>query len=219
MNEFSLLIDLHRHQQRQGPGGVDETRKAINLTGLQSSFQPSASRSSTLNQVDIDDPDLDERERVIAALEQVGWVQAKAARLLGLTPRQLELIISHELAHVARLDYLFNLAQIAVETLFFFHPAVWWLSGRIRAERENCCDDLAVTAIENRVEYGRALLAIAELRGPDTVLGLGADDGSLLSRVRRLGMRALRGHRAPSACGGGDTGRYPAAGPSRAHRR
>ncbi|MGD2117377.1 MAG: nif-specific transcriptional activator NifA [Chromatiales bacterium] len=62
---------------------------AINLTGLQSSFQPSTTRSSSANQVDIDDPDLDERERVIAALEQVGWVQAKAARLLGMTPRQI----------------------------------------------------------------------------------------------------------------------------------
>ncbi|MEJ2453290.1 MAG: nif-specific transcriptional activator NifA [Candidatus Thiodiazotropha sp.] len=65
-------------------------KQAINLTGLQSSLQPGpASAGSAAPRVDIDDPDLDERERVIAALEQAGWVQAKAARLLGMTPRQI----------------------------------------------------------------------------------------------------------------------------------
>jgi Nif-specific regulatory protein len=64
-------------------------RNAINLTGLQSSLQPGPSSISTAARIDIDDPDLDERERVIAALEQAGWVQAKAARLLGMTPRQI----------------------------------------------------------------------------------------------------------------------------------
>jgi Nif-specific regulatory protein len=64
---------------------------AINLSGLQSN-QPAAAVQqdfSSNNDIDIDDPDMDERERVIAALEKVGWVQAKAARLLGMTPRQI----------------------------------------------------------------------------------------------------------------------------------
>ncbi len=67
-------------------------KQAINMTGLESSLQPgpaAVSSGSTAPRVDIDDPDLDERERVIAALEQAGWVQAKAARLLGMTPRQI----------------------------------------------------------------------------------------------------------------------------------
>jgi Nif-specific regulatory protein len=67
-------------------------KQAINMTGLESSLQPgpaAVSSSSSAPRVDIDDPDLDERERVIAALEQAGWVQAKAARLLGMTPRQI----------------------------------------------------------------------------------------------------------------------------------
>ena len=64
-------------------------KQAINLTGLQSSPQASVAAVGSAPQVDIDDPELDERERVIAALEQAGWVQAKAARLLGMTPRQI----------------------------------------------------------------------------------------------------------------------------------
>src|SRR5262245_38734854 len=63
-----------------------------------------------------------------------------ASSLLGLTPAQLEMILAHELAHIRRHDFLVNLLQAAVETLFFYHPAVWWISNRIRIEREHCCD-------------------------------------------------------------------------------
>lgn len=106
--------------------------------------------------------------------------------IAGVPTSQLEAILAHELAHVRRHDFLVNLLQTLVETVFFYHPAVWWLSHRIRVERENCCDDLAVAAIGNRVEYGRALLALVELRGTTTALALGARSGSLLDRVRRL---------------------------------
>jgi hypothetical protein len=99
---------------------------------------------------------------------------------------QLDAILAHELAHVRRHDFVFNLLQTLVETIFFYHPAVWWLSRRIRVEREHCCDDLVVEVLGNRVEYGRALLAIEEQRGQKPILALGAADGSLLSRVRRI---------------------------------
>jgi beta-lactamase regulating signal transducer with metallopeptidase domain len=104
----------------------------------------------------------------------------------GLPNAQLEAILAHELAHVRRYDYLVNLAQTLVETLYFYHPAVWWLSHRIRLERENCCDDLVVAALGDRVQYGRALLAIEECRGAASVFAVGAGGGSLLARVRRL---------------------------------
>ncbi len=104
----------------------------------------------------------------------------------SLSVEQLEAILAHELAHVRRHDFVVNLLQTLVETLFFYHPAVWWLSRQIRVEREHCCDDLVVAACGNRVEYGRALLAIEELRGRSTLLALGANDGSLLSRIRRI---------------------------------
>ncbi len=67
--------------------------------------------------------------------------------LTGLTPRQFAMILAHELAHIRRHDYLVNLLQTVVETLFFYHPAVWWLSRQIRNERENCCDDVAMATV------------------------------------------------------------------------
>lgn len=100
---------------------------------------------------------------------------------------QLEAILAHELAHVRRLDYLVNLFQSLIETFFFYHPMVWWLSNRIRTERENCCDDVVVTVLGNRIEYGRALLAVEEFRGTAASgLAMGLRDGSLITRVRRL---------------------------------
>lgn len=99
---------------------------------------------------------------------------------------QVEAILLHELAHVRRNDYLVNLVQTAVETLLFYHPAVWWISGQIRQEREHCCDDLAVAACGDRAGYARALARVEEIRGATLPLAAAADGGSLLQRVRRI---------------------------------
>ena len=104
----------------------------------------------------------------------------------GLPAAQLEMILAHELAHIRRHDYLVNLLQTLVETLFFYHPAVWWLSRQIRNERENCCDDVAMATVGSRADYGRALLAIEELRATSPSLSLAASGGSLLARIRRI---------------------------------
>ncbi len=109
-----------------------------------------------------------------------------AAVLAGLSPAQVEAIVAHELAHVRRHDYLVNLAQTVIETLFFYHPAVWWVSRQVRVAREHCCDDLAVTVCGSRAGYVRALLGLEELRQPVPLLALGATSGSLLARARRL---------------------------------
>jgi beta-lactamase regulating signal transducer with metallopeptidase domain len=129
-----------------------------------------------------------------SALVQVptalGWLRpvvlVPAGALVGLTASQLELVLAHELAHIRRRDYLVNLLQTAVETLLFYHPAVWWVSGRMRIEREHCCDDLAVAACGNPVGYARALADLERLgtRGP--VLAMAASGGSLFDRVARL---------------------------------
>src|SRR5216110_1976162 len=103
----------------------------------------------------------------------------------GLTPLQLDALLAHELAHVRRHDYIVNLLQTAVETLLFYHPAVWWVSTRVREEREHCCDDLAVAACGDARVYATALLRTEQLRAAPA-LALGADGGSLLGRVRRL---------------------------------
>ena len=70
------------------------------------------------------------------------------AALAGLSPSQMEALLAHELAHVRRQDYLVNLLQSVAEALLFYHPAVWWLSHRVRADRELCCDDLAVSVCD-----------------------------------------------------------------------
>jgi beta-lactamase regulating signal transducer with metallopeptidase domain len=85
----------------------------------------------------------------------VGWLRPvillPASALTGLNTEQLEAILAHELAHIKRYDYLVNMLQTIVETLGFYHPAVWWISHKIRAEREHCCDDLAVSISGDRV--------------------------------------------------------------------
>ena len=107
------------------------------------------------------------------------------AALTGLPPRQLEALLAHELAHIRRHDYLVNLAQSVIEVVLFYHPAAWWASRVIRAEREHCCDDLAVRACGDRPGYARALAAMEGLRGAPS-LSLAASGGPLLARVRRI---------------------------------
>src|SRR5215207_6905293 len=112
-----------------------------------------------------------------------------AGALLGLTPRQLEAVLAHELAHVRRHDYAVNLLQTAAETLLFYHPAAWWLSGRVRAEREHACDDAAVEATGDALSYARSLAALEQLRAdarPPAALALAANGGSLMQRIQRL---------------------------------
>ncbi len=99
---------------------------------------------------------------------------------------ELEALLAHELAHIRRHDFLVNLWQTALETVFFYHPAVWSLSRRLRAEREHCCDDVALSVIGDPVCYGRALLHVEELRGPEPLLALGAAGSSLPGRIQRL---------------------------------
>lgn len=81
----------------------------------------------------------------------------------GLSLEQLEAVIAHELAHLRRYDHLINVLQRIVESIFFFHPAVWWLSNRIRLEREHCADDLAIGSSLSPLLYAGSLLRVAEL--------------------------------------------------------
>ncbi|HEV8003679.1 MAG TPA: M56 family metallopeptidase [Planctomycetaceae bacterium] len=104
----------------------------------------------------------------------------------ALPPDQLEALIVHELAHIRRHDYFVNLVQTALETIFFYHPAVWWISYQLRREREACCDEVVLGVCGNRFEYARALIALEELRASSPALALAAGGGSLLERIRRI---------------------------------
>jgi len=119
----------------------------------------------------------------------IGWLRPvvflPVSALTGLSETQLSAVIAHELAHIRRLDALVNLFQVAAETLLFYHPGVWWLSKRIRAERENCCDDVALTVCGSPAEYARALALMEEWRLAPS-LAMAANRGPLASRVARL---------------------------------
>lgn len=132
----------------------------------------------------------------------VGWLRPMillpAAVLAGLTAGQLEAILAHELAHIRRHDYLLNLVQVAIETLLFYHPAVWWISRRIRLEREQCCDDIAVAICGDRCRYVESLAALEEVRmnGVMALAARGAGGSEMVMRVRRiLGARPKRSRR------------------------
>ncbi|EEF59678.1 M56 family metallopeptidase [Pedosphaera parvula] len=120
----------------------------------------------------------------------IGWLRPiilmPAGCLAGLSPAQVEYILAHELAHVRRHDYLVNLLQCLAETILFYHPAVWWVSKRIREERENCCDDVAVSVCGDPLGYARTLAALEELRGSQNQLVMAAAGAPLLQRIRRL---------------------------------
>lgn len=110
-----------------------------------------------------------------------------ATALTGVPAQQLEAIILHELAHIRRHDYLVNLLQTVVETLLFYHPAVWWVSRQIRVEREHACDDLAVSVCGDKLTYARALTSVEHLRKLTTPqLSMAVSGGEFLSRIRRL---------------------------------
>ena len=118
-----------------------------------------------------------------------GWwrpvVLVPASLVSGMPPHLLEALLAHELAHVRRFDYVVNLMQSAIEILLFYHPAVWWLSQRIRSEREQIADDLAASELG---EPRRLALALSELDlfqfTPQ--LAPAAHGGNLMSRIKRL---------------------------------
>ena len=117
-------------------------------------------------------------------------VLAPLGFLAGLPPDHVEAILLHELAHIRRSDYLINICQRLVEGLLFYHPAVWWISNVIRAERENCCDDVVVALRGNAHGYAVALATLEQNRfeqqWPASQPAVAATGGNLMKRVKRL---------------------------------
>ena len=131
---------------------------------------------------------------LVSALVQVpavvGWLRpvvlVPVGALGGLPAAQLEALLLHELAHIRRHDYLVNILQSVVEALLFYHPAVWWVSGHVRAERELCCDDVAVSVSGDALTYARALAQLESYRPAHLSAAVAADGGSLSGRIARL---------------------------------
>ena len=144
---------------------------------------------------------VDARQRVFACVRvgqavAVGFIRPvvliPASWLTQLTPQMIEAIIAHELAHIRRWDLWVNLVQRIIETLLFYHPAVWWLSSRIRLEREMCCDEIAAGCFD-RVLYARSLESVAKFGQGNLLLATSINGGkkmNLLNRIRYLLGRA-----------------------------
>ena len=107
-----------------------------------------------------------------------------ASMISGMTTKQIEHILAHEIAHIVRHDFLMNLVQTLVESLFFFHPVTWWVSHEIRKEREHCCDDIAVALTGDRHGYAEALAQLESIRVCPPLLA--ANGTNLVDRVRRI---------------------------------
>jgi D-alanyl-D-alanine endopeptidase (penicillin-binding protein 7) len=119
-----------------------------------------------------------------------GWwrpvVLVPASLMTGMPADLLEALLAHEMGHVKRFDYLVNLSQNVVETLLFYHPAVWWISGRIRAEREQIADDLAADHLGEPRRLALALSELERFQFSTHHLAQAANGGDLMARIRRL---------------------------------
>ncbi|ALK97793.1 peptidase M56 [Massilia sp. WF1] len=137
--------------------------------------------------------DREVRLRVIDGLASpitAGWwrpvVLVPASLVTGMPPQLLEALLAHELGHVRRHDYLVNLGQNVIETLFFYHPAVWWISHRIRIEREQIADDYAARKLGEPRRLALALSELERLQFSTHHLAQAANGGDLMSRIKRL---------------------------------
>jgi D-alanyl-D-alanine endopeptidase (penicillin-binding protein 7) len=133
------------------------------------------------------------RLRVVDALASpvtAGWwrpvVLVPASLLSGMPPQLLEALLAHELAHVRRCDYLVNLAQSLIDTILFYHPVVWWLSHRIRVEREQIADDIAARQLGEPRRLALALSELERLQFSTQHLAQAANGGDLMTRIKRL---------------------------------
>lgn len=120
----------------------------------------------------------------------IGWLRPviliPVSVLARLPQDQLEMILAHELGHIRRGDYAFNLLQVILETLLFYHPAIAWMSQRVREEREHRCDDLVVRFCGKPATYARALTNLEVMRSPVLAPAVAATGGNLLARIRLI---------------------------------
>ncbi len=120
----------------------------------------------------------------------IGWFRPVILIPVGLLERiplvHVRALLAHELAHIKRNDYLVNLLQTIVDITLFYHPAAWWLSGRIREEREYCCDDIAASLSGDSLEYARALMELEDSRHRPAEPVIALTGGSLMNRVQRI---------------------------------
>ena len=130
-------------------------------------------------------------DKVVSPMAMGVWratVILPCSALLHLTPDELDAVLAHELGHIRRWDYACNLLQTALETVLFFHPAVWWLSRQVRERREICCDEIAVQYCSDPVVYAETLLRLEEqkIARLQIAVALTGNSRSLLGRIEKV---------------------------------
>lgn len=119
-----------------------------------------------------------------------GWLRpvilVPAALATGMPPQLLQALLAHEMAHIKRFDYLVNLGQSVIESLLFYHPAVWWISRQVRTERELVADSLAAATLAEPRELAVALSELEKWSFSRHHLAQAANGGELSRRVQQL---------------------------------
>ncbi len=105
-----------------------------------------------------------------------------------LSMEDVEAILAHELAHIKRHDYLLNVIQIIAESLFYFHPGIWYISSKINEERENCCDDIAISRVSGSTSYAKTLLKLQEIKiqNISPALAFAGQGSTFRNRIERI---------------------------------
>ena len=145
-----------------------------------------------MNQVSISKPVRLCESQIAKSPMTVGFfkplILVPASLLSGLEAQTIQAIIAHELAHIQRKDYLMNIAQVITESVLYYHPAVWWISEKIRTERENCCDDFAVKLCNSEMDYAKSLLELENTfhQQPQLAMAIVGKQKHLLYRIKRI---------------------------------
>ena len=107
---------------------------------------------------------------------------------LQLSVSEVEAIIAHELAHVKRHDYILNIIQLITESIFYYHPAMWYMSSKVREERENCCDDMAIKVTNSSMSYARTLIKLQEynMKNIQPALAMVNNKKAFSDRIHRI---------------------------------
>ena len=154
----------------------------------QSTFLKIKTRMEIGNRVELAFSSLIVSPLIIGHLKPV--ILLPIALVSQLTVAQVEVILAHELAHFRRYDFVMNVVQLLIESIFYYHPAIWWLGQEIRSLREDCADDLALEYTNDSIVYARTLLRVAEHnqeRRPSLVMNLaGRNKKQLLTRIQRI---------------------------------
>jgi bla regulator protein blaR1 len=97
-------------------------------------------------------------------------------------------VLAHERAHILRRDNLQTGVHMLVDTLFWFHPLVWWIGRRMIDERECACDEAVVDAGHTGRDYAAGILAVCRhCSGQHRLAGaISALSGNLPRRIRRI---------------------------------